>query len=484
MNSDKKGTSLKLNFVLNTFLQILNMIAPLLTAPYVSRVLGVEQIGVFSYTYSINYYFVMIAGLGTATYGVIEIAKHRDSVEARSQAFWGIELITIIASISCIVIWVGLSLLYKTYTDILLIMTLYLVAVILDVSWFFLGMERVQYSVLANAMFKIIGIVLTFAFVKKASDIGKYVCILSGTMMLGNASMWFFLPKFITKTKITVTDVWRHACGTMLYFIPTIASSVYMVLDKTLIGAITHSSSQNAYYEQATKIINLVKTITFTSLNTLLGSRMAYLFANNQTLEINSTRDFALEYVLTIGIGAAFGIGGISRIFVPIFFGEEFKLASDFLILMSPLIPIMGVSNLIGNLYYNPSGNRKKSTILLVICCLVNIILNMVLIPRYYGQGAIVASIIAESLITAMYIYYSRQFVTFSILVRLTWKKIIAGIIMLLYLIVVNHLINGTAVALAIQCGGGIVVYIAVLAALQDSSLRMIMENLCKTRKR
>ena len=151
---------------------------------------------------------------------------------------------------------------------------------------------------------------------------------------------------------------------------------------------------------------------------------------------------------------------------------------------MSPLIPIMGVSNLIGNLYYNPSGNRKKSTILLVICCLVNIILNMVLIPRYYGQGAIVASIIAESLITAMYIYYSRQFVTFSILVRLTWKKIIAGIIMLLYLIVVNHLINGTAVALAIQCGGGIVVYIAVLAALQDSSLRMIMENLCKTRKR
>lgn len=482
MHPNSHKPSLRINFLLNTFLQILNMIAPFLTAPYISRVLGVDQVGVYSYTYSINYYFVMLAGLGTATYGIIEIAKVRDDIEERSRTFWGIEIITILTSIVCIVVWIVFSVWYKEYTVILLTMTLYLVAVVLDVSWFFLGMERVQYSVLVNAFFKIMGIILIFLFVKSPQDLNKYVFILSGTMLVGNASMWLFLPRFVTGTKVTTKNLWKHIRGTMLYFIPTVATSVYMVLDKTLIGAITHDSAQNAYYEQATKIINLVKTVTFTSLNTLLGSRMAYLFAQNQKQEIAEKRDFALEYVLAIGIGAGFGIMGVSRNFVPIFFGPDYAQASAFLILMTPLIPIMGISNLIGNLYYNPSGRRKQSTILLLIGCMVNIALNAVLIPRLSGPGAIVASLIAEALITALYVHCSRQFVTGGMLLRSARKKVAAGLVMLLYLVIAERCWGSGMFTLAAQCAGGLAVYVGMLAVLHDSFFQNMMAKIRKSR--
>ena len=480
MDQNLKQPSLKWNFILNTFLQVLNVIAPLLTAPYVSRVLGVNQIGIYSYSYSINYYFVMLVGLGTATYGIIEISKVRDSKEERSRAFWGIELITIMTSVICILVWICTSLVYKEYTKIMLVMTMYLLAAVFDISWFFLGIEKVKYTVFINSIFKIIGVVLIFIFIKKTDDLIKYTAILSGSLMLGNLSMWIFLPRFVSNSTVTVQNILYHIKGTVLYFIPTIASSVYMVLDKTLIGAITHNAAENGYYEQATKIINLVKTVTFTSLNTLLGSRMAYLFAHNEKKEIVHKRDFALNYVLLVGIGACFGLIGISKNFVPIFFGGEYGNVIIFLILMTPLIPVMGISNLIGNLYYNPSGQRKKSTILLVIGCCVNIVLNAVFIPIFNGCGAIIASIIAEVLISIMYVHCSKGFVTFAQLMKFSWKKILSGVIMMIVVIAVDRFCGDGIITLMLQLTFGVLTYLVMLIVLRDAFVNQCKQTVLK----
>ena len=468
MEKQIKQSSLKWNFVLNTFLQIINIVAPLLTTPYVSRVLGVEQIGIYSYTYSINYYFVMVAGLGTATYGIIEIAKVRDNPKVRSRVFWAIEFLTIITSFLCIAFWIIISILYREFTLIMLSMTFYILAVTFDISWFYLGIEKVKYSVGMNSFFKLLAVPLIFYFVKTPGDLVKYAIILSGTMFIGNASIWFFLPNFINKSKVTVEDLIYHFRGTILYFIPTIATSVYTVLGKTLIGVITHDNNEIGYYEQATKIITLIKTVTFTSLNTLLGSRMAYLFAHNNIHEIQKKRNIALDYMMLLGIGACFGLIGVAYNFVPLFFGEEYVNASLFLILMSPLLPIMGMSNLVGNLYYNPTGQRKKSTIILVIGCGVNIGFNILFVPFWGGVGSIIASLIAEVLITILYIVFSKKFVTFFMILTISWKKIISGSIMLLYTCWISDLMGKGIIVLAVQCIGGVGIYFLSLIILKD----------------
>ena len=281
MEKQLNKTSLKVNFIFNTFLQILSTIAPLITAPYVSRVLGPDNIGIYSYTLSINSYFVLIAGLGTASYGIIEIAKARDSTYDRSKTFWGIELITVITSVVSLILWFFIVLFYDEYRFIFFIQTFYILAIIFDISWFFLGIEKLKHTVIINSFFKIMGVIFIFLFVKTPNDLSIYILILALSTFLGNTSMWIFLPKYIVKSKVTQKDLLAHCRGTLIYFVPTIAATIYTVVDKTLIGIITKDNIENGCYEQATKIISIIRTISFTSMNTLFSSRMSYLFSKN-----------------------------------------------------------------------------------------------------------------------------------------------------------------------------------------------------------
>lgn len=478
MINEIKKTSLKTNLILSMVFQFIITIAPLITAPYISRVLGADSVGIYSYTFSLNYYFMIASGLGTASYGIIEIAKKRDDKISRSRVFWGIEIITIISSLISFFLWLILAFLYKEYTKILLILSMNILATIFDISWFYLGIEKVKYIVIVNLLFKIAGIVSIFLFVKKPEDLWIYILLLAGSTLLGNISMWFFVPKFIVKVKIFKNDIFHHLKETMAYFIPTIAATIYSVLDKTLIGLITNDSFENGYYERGTKIIALIRGVTFTSLNTLLGSRMAYLFKDKKLQEINKNMNFALNYTLFLGLGACFGIIGISYIFVPLFFGNGYDKVIYFLILMAPLIPIMGISNAVGNLYYNPSGNRKISAIILIIGAFINALLDVLFIFLWKGYGAIIASIIAEILITIFYIIYTRGFLSFKNIFNYSWKKIISASIMLAFIYLFNLININIYVKLCSDIFCGLMIYIISLILLKDDFILLILKKI------
>jgi len=274
-----KTTSVKKNIILNTLYQILTLCIPFITTPYISRVLGANEIGIYSYTNSIQLYFSMFAALGTFTYGTREIARVRRSRTRRSKLFWEIELLTVFTSCICLAIWgilIAFSGKFKIYY---LILTLNLINTMLDISWFYAGLEEFKYTIFQNSIFKILGAVLLFICIKTSNDLWLYILIMSLTSLLGTMTMWVYLPKFLKKTKIKNLKIFSHLKETFIYFIPTIATSIYTVLDKTLIGLITNDIKENGYYEQASKIINMIKVLTFTSLNTVLGSRNAYLFA-------------------------------------------------------------------------------------------------------------------------------------------------------------------------------------------------------------
>lgn len=472
MEKKLRASSLKINFILNTFLQILSTIAPLLTAPYVSRVLGPDNIGIYSYTLSINAYFVMFAGLGTASYGIVEIAKVRDSTSERSCNFWGIELITVFTSLISLFVWFLMMFFYKTYWRIFLIMSIYIVAAMLDISWFYLGIEKLKYTVVVNSVLKILGVVFIFCFVKSRDDLLIYILILALSTFCGNLSMWLFLPKYVVASKVNFNDLKRHFKGTMVYFIPTIAATIYTVVDKTLIGIITKDNIENGCYEQATKIIGLVRAVAFTSMNTLFSSRMAYLFGKERFVEIKERLNFSIEFILLLSYGACFGIMAISREFVPVFFGEGYSRVVGFLVLMAPLIPIMGISSTVGYLYYNPSGNRKKSAKILVAGTTINCILNVVFINLYAGYGAVIASLIAEVIITALYISNSNGYVEYKTIWAFSWKKVVAGLSMVLVVrLLAQRYMFDSPEALLAQIIIGAISFMVVLYLLRDKFL-------------
>ena len=467
--------SLKKNIAISTVYQVLLIILPIITAPYVARVLGPDQSGIYDYTNSIQTYFAMFAALGTASYGAREIARVRNDIAMRSKLFWEIELMTVMTSTVCIIVWFIFIAFTPQYKVIYLVLTMGLFSTMFDISWFFAGMEQFKYTVTKNAACKLIGVVLMFLFVKKQDDLLLYIIIITASTMIGNLSMWLYVPRFTEKVDFKTLQFRKHFHETLIYFVPSIATSVYTVLDRTLIGVITKNKAENGFYHYTMQIINMMKALTFSSLNMVLGSRIAYLFAEEKYDEIKERIKDSINYILFMGIGICFGLSGIAKRFVPIFLGPGYDRVVVMLMLMSPIVVIIGVSNCLGSQYYTPSGNRKLSAKFIIIGAIVNLILNLILIPRYWGYGAIVASLIAELVITVLYFRFCNGYLTADTIVREGWKKLVAGIAMFAVIKIIDRFIASDIIALLVEMAVGFSVYCIVIIALHDSFITQIV---------
>ena len=476
--------SLKKNIAISTLYQLLLIILPIITAPYIARVLEPDQSGVYDYTNSIMTYFAMFAALGTASYGVREIARVRDDAAMRSKLFWEIELMTVMTSFVCIAVWFVFIAFTPQYKVIYLVLTMGLFSTMFDISWFFAGMEQFKYTVTKNAACKLIGVVLMFLFVKKEDDLLLYIIIITASTMIGNLSMWLYVPRFVEKVDFRTLTFRKHFHETLIYFIPTVATSVYTVLDRTLIGVITKNKAENGCYHYTMQIINMMKALTFSSLNMVLGSRLSFLFAEKRYDEIKERIADSTNYILFMGIGMCFGVIGVAKRFVPIYLGPGYDRVITMLMLMSPIVIIIGISNCLGSQYYTPAGYRKLSARYIIIGAVVNLMLNLVLIPKYWGYGAIVASLIAETVITVLYLKNCNGYLRLDTIVKDSWKKLIAGVIMLIVIKALDGAITSDVIALLAEIAVGFTVYCAVITLLRDSFVTDLLMGKILKRKR
>ena len=476
--------SLKKNIAISTLYQILIIILPLITAPYIARVLGPDQSGVYDYTNSIMTYFAMFAALGTASYGVREIARVRDDAAMRSKLFWEIELMTVMTSTVCIIAWFIFIAITPQYKVIYLVLTMGLLSTMFDISWFFAGMEQFKYTVTKNAACKLIGVILMFLFVKKEEDLLLYIIIMISATMIGNLSMWLYVPRFVEKVDFRTLTFRKHFHETLIYFVPTVATSIYTVLDRTLIGVITKNKAENGFYHYAMQIVNMMKALTFSSLNMVLGSRLSFLFAEKKYDEIKEKIADSTNYILFMGYGICFGVIGVAKRFVPVFLGPGYDRVATMLILMSPIVIIIGISNCLGSQYYTPAGYRKLSAKYIIIGAVVNLLLNLLLIPKYWGYGAITASLIAESVITILYMKNCNGYLRVETIIKDSWKKIIAGLVMLIVIRALNGIISSDILALLVEIAVGFTVYCAVIVLLRDSFMTDLLMGKVLKKKR
>ena len=460
--------SIKRNYVYNTLYEILVLITPLITAPYISRVLGAEKIGIQSFTNSIVTYFTLFAALGTNSYGTREIAMHRDDKEESSRLFWEIELVSVLTTSIAVIIWVIWIFIADKYNVYYMVLTMTLIAVGFDISWYFRGFELFKFIVLRNSLVKIAGIVMLFVFIHEPDDLLLYMAIVASSGLLGNISMWTYLPGRVQRVRLDSLHPLRHLKQTIAYFIPAIATSVYTVLDKTMIGTITGSETQNGYYEQSGKIIKMSEKMLF-SLNTVMSARMSYLFASQKTEEIKEKIDKSFNFLFAIAIPLALGLIGISGNFVPWFFGKGYDPVIGYMRLMAPLPVIICVSNILGSQYLTPSGQRVRSSKGIITGAVVNFIFNAILIPMYGAKGAIVGSIVAECTISSIYVYMSKGFISLRQIWNKTWKRLIAGSAMLLAVLFIGRGKTGSVIITVLQITIGILIYSVMLLILQDS---------------
>lgn len=475
--------SLTKNYFYNLAYKALTLLIPLITVPYLSRVLGAEGIGIQSYTLSIASYFVLIGCLGVSSYGSREIARERDNKENISKTFWELTFLKLIVFSIVIFFYIFLIIFSKNYSILYLILLLYLFANILDISWFFSGLEEFKTISIKNCIIKIIYTAFIFIFVRGENALIIYVALYSLFELLSAVALWFNLFKKIEKVKLKDLNIKKHFKETFIYFIPAIATTITCSIDKVMLKWITKNDAEVGCYEQAMKIVRLAESIIF-SLNAIMSPRMSLLYKENKTKEIKSLLLTTFDIVFFITIPMIFGISAIANNFVPIFFGNGYELSISLMIFMSPLILITSISNSLSAEYLNPSGQRKRSSKAVIIGMFVNVVLNAILIPLMGSYGAVIASIIAEFTIVILFFIYCNNIIKVTELFKFLPKRLIAAIFMFCLVFGIGYFLpfgQNTLIDilyLFVQVVIGIVAYFSILFLTKDKLLSNSIKNL------
>ena len=470
--------SITKNYIYNLIYQILIILIPLITTPYLSRVLGVNNIGIYSYTLSIVTYFILFGSLGISLYGQREIAYYQDNKKKRSKTFWEIITMRFISlGLSLILFYISFCRKgeYLAYYKILI---LEIIANAFDISWFFQGIEEFKKTVMRNMLVKILSVFSIFIFVKNQSDLYKYFCIYVFSNLIGNMSLWFYLRKYIEKIEFKELNVFKHLKPTISLFIPQIAVQIYTVLDKTMIGSIVSNKEEVGYYEQAQKIVKLLLSIA-TSIGIVMVPRMANCYYKGEKEKIKTYINKSFSFILMIAFPLMFGITSISKKFVPIFYGEGYDKVVYLISLISPIILAIGLSNVTGTQYLLPTKQQKKFTISVVAGAISNFILNLIFINLWQSIGASIATVIAEFVVTGVQFYLLRKEIKIKDVINIGKKYFIAGIIMFIVSVLIGNNISNNLISIVVQTITGGIIYFIVLILLKDEFLL----NLIKTAK-
>lgn len=477
--------SIKRNYIYNLTYQILTLLTPLITTPYISRVLGANGVGTISYAESIVSYFTLFAAMGVTTYGQREISYCQDDIETRSIVFWNTKLLEFCTSIMAIIIYVIWALTQEN-SSIYLILIFNIVAIIFDVTWFFQGMEEFGKIVIRNIVFKFLNIAYIFTIIKNKDDVLMYAMGLSVFSFLSNASLWGYLPQYVKRIKKKDIHPFREIKVVWSLFIPTIAIQIYTVLDKTMIGIITKSSFENGYYEQAIKLSRMVLTLV-TALGTVMIPRIGHHFEKGEADEVRRLMYRGYRFVWFLGIPLCLGLISVAPNFVPWFFGNGYDKVTELLRILALIILAIGINNVTGMQYLIPTKRQNIFTLTVIIGAIINFVMNIILINLFKSMGAAIASVMAEIVIAIVQIIIVRNELKPSVIIKEGIHYYIAGALMLVSLIPLGKVLIPSIIHTVIMvcCGAG--VYFMALLIMKDeffvSNFKMMIEKVAKKRK-
>lgn len=475
MIQEKK--SITKNYMYNLIYQVLVLISPLITIPYISRVLGAENIGIYSYTLSITAYFILFGALGMSLYAQREIAYNQDNPPKYSLIFWEMVLLRIITMSISILIYYFTIIKYGTYQLYYKILILEILGNCIDITWFFQGLEEFKKIVKRNVIIKLISITCTFALVKTSNDLVIYFIIYVLTLLIGNLSLWLYLSKFLVRIDIRKINILRHLKQTISLFVPQVAVQVYTILDKTMVGTIVQEKAEVGYYDQSQKIIKIALSVV-TSLGTVMLPRIANNYIKNEKEAVRVYMEKSFNLIFLLSFPMMFGVLAVSGRFVPVFFGQGYDRVIILMNIISPIFILIGLSNVIGAQYLLPTKRQKEYTISVVSGAILNFVANMCLIWNLKAVGASIGTVIAEIAVTSVQLYFVRKDFKIKDLIKMSKNYIISSVIMFGVCCVTGMIIKDNLIATVLEVLIGIITYFACLIILKEEFIGEILDKL------
>ncbi len=414
------------NYAYNLSYQLLVIILPIITTPYVTRVFSSNDLGTYGYFNSIVTYFILLATLGVANYGTKEISSHRNDIRKN---FWGIYTLQFGATCLSILLYIILCFAFSFMQNpVAYILGLSLLSKGMDISWLFQGLEDFRKITVRNITVKLVGVVSIFLFVKSPGDLYLYVSLLTVFELLGQLSMWFPAREFIGKPHLDLYYAKQHLKPVILLFLPQIAISLYVTLDRTMLGALA-STTDVGIYDQALKLVNILLTLV-TSLGSVMLPRVSNLLSKGNNEAVNRMHQMSfLIYNLVIFPTIA-GMLIINNDFVKFFLGNDFQEARYAIAIMIFRMFFIGWTNIMGIQILIPHNKNKEFLTSTTVPAIVSVGLNLLLLPKFGYIGAAIVSVLTEVFVWGIQLYFTRKYLKDVPIYKSTVKIFLASILM------------------------------------------------------
>ena len=457
------------NYLYNLSYQILTIILPIITVPYVTRIFTSEDLGNYGFYNSIVSYFSLFAMLGIGLYGTKQIASARDV----SNTFWNIYAIQLIASLISIFVYVIVILCIPTMSEIIpLILFISLFSKIIDISWLFAGKEDFKKITLRNTVVKVVGVISIFTFIKNSEDLYLYILLIVVFDFLGQVVMWVPAKKFIKRPSFNMKIMKKNLHPIVLLFLPQVAISLYVVLDRTLLGLLG-SYSDVGIYEQGQKLTSIIYKIV-SSLGIVMLPRVANLLSERRDKEAQNMVKFSFILYNLIIFPMMFGLIAVNEVFVELFLGKDFQDVKYVLYITTINIMLVGWTNILGHQVLVVRNKNKEFMLSTTIPAFVSVAVNIAVIPLFGYIGASITAVIVEFLAFTIQWYYSRNIINKKLLFNKDLAKIICSSLVMFGAVMTCKMILGLdgIIGLIIYIVVGGISYLGMLFLLKTVNIR------------
>ena len=419
--------SVKYNFIMNAILTVAGIIFPLITFPYISRVLLVEGSGKVAFATSVVTYFTMFASLGIPTYGVRACAIVRDNKEKLSKTVQELLIISGGTTLLTYIVF-GISLFvipeFAQERTLLLIVGLGIGLNTIGVQWLYNALEQYSYITTCSILFKVIGMILMFLLVKESSDYqiygGVYVIASFGSYVLN----FICLRKFVTFQKTGTYQFKQHLKHIMVFFAMSAGASIYLNLDVVMLRFL-QSNEAVGYYKAGIKVKTVLVTCV-TSLGTVLLPRLSYYIetADKKAFQLMVGKAFRFVFVAASAVTVYFSI--FARESILLLSGEAFLPAVGPMMILMPTVLLIGLSNVTGIQILTPNGREREVMYSIWGGAILDFVLNLIVIPKFSANGAALSTLLAEGMVLLLQCWFLRDVLWSYIRQVQCWKIVIA----------------------------------------------------------
>lgn len=449
--------------VFNVGYKVLNVLFPLITSMYVSRILGPEGTGRVAYAQNILSYFLIFASVGIPTYGIKEIARNVGDRVKTSKSFSELFIINSITTTICIVVYIILVLLIPAFQSDQLVFFAVGISLFLNylnIDWFYAGNEEYVYITVRSTIVKLLAIAALFVFVRTRDDVVKYALV-SSIGLSANYLLNIINARKRVQLSFQALEFRKHLKPVAILLLTMLATDLYNQIDITMMGS-TCTKAEIGYYSYAIKLIRIVTSIA-TAVSATMLPRLSQYYNDKERDRFGLFTNRVLSAVILLVVPCAAGVVLCSNNIILVLYGAEFQETIPLVRLLSPIILIISISYLCGSIVLTAINKEKYLLYATIAGACINITLNAILIPVYHGKGAAVASVIAELTVFVLHYLFSRKYVQYRFMTFENLKTIIAAAVMVGVVLTIAVLVKRPVINLTLSICFGAFAYFIVL---------------------